>query len=286
MRQKSFDKFKAQFYNKFPNSDYLFYNTSKRINHIIVLKQNDFIDCRARRILAGAVPTHSNNNIKEQIELNNNNSFKIIDMNRGELKIKNKYGICIISTKNIGYKYQVCVKSAINKTDYYINWLKDKCGNLYDLSLVNYINSKTPIKIICKTHGIIEIIPKYLNRGRVCNLCSKNNLSNNPFKHTTWFEMASKSKYYESFKVYIVKCCNENEEFYKIGKTYLPIKMRLKQIPYNYEIIKIFTKNKLDERDSKIISKLEAALKKKNKNFKYTPLIKFGGDTECYKQLI
>ena len=35
-----------------------------------------------------------------------------------------------------------------------------------------------------------------------------------------------KSKKFEDFKVYIIKCWNEEEEFYKIGKTYRKISRR------------------------------------------------------------
>ena len=41
-------------------------------------------------------------------------------------------------------------------------------GNVYDYSITEYINIRTKIKIICKTHGIFEIFPlnqrKNLNR--------------------------------------------------------------------------------------------------------------------------
>ena len=41
-------------------------------------------------------------------------------------------------------------------------------NNKYDYSLVNYINNKTKIKIICKLHGIFEQTPDSHLRGRGC----------------------------------------------------------------------------------------------------------------------
>lgn len=41
----------------------------------------------------------------------------------------------------------------------------------YDYSMVNYINSKTKVKIICKHHGEFEMIPNYLSMGSGCKKC-------------------------------------------------------------------------------------------------------------------
>lgn len=45
-------------------------------------------------------------------------------------------------------------------------------NNFYDYSLINYINNKTKIKIICPIHGEFEQTPdKHLNRKVGCNKC-------------------------------------------------------------------------------------------------------------------
>lgn len=38
--------------------------------------------------------------------------------------------------------------------------IKKQFGDLYDLSLVNYINSRTPVEIICDIHGTFQKILK------------------------------------------------------------------------------------------------------------------------------
>jgi hypothetical protein len=45
-------------------------------------------------------------------------------------------------------------------------------NNIYDYSLVNYKNSKTKVKIICKEHGMFEQIPNNHLRGAKCLKCS------------------------------------------------------------------------------------------------------------------
>jgi len=47
-------------------------------------------------------------------------------------------------------------------------------NNKYDYSLVDYINNKTKVKIICPEHGIFEQTPdKHINRKQGCSKCSK-----------------------------------------------------------------------------------------------------------------
>lgn len=52
---------------------------------------------------------------------------------------------------------------------------KIKHGDTYDLSKVEYINSETPVIIICKTHGEFNKIPSEFLRDSGCRLCSIEN---------------------------------------------------------------------------------------------------------------
>lgn len=48
-------------------------------------------------------------------------------------------------------------------------------NNLYDYSLVNYKNTKTKVKIICKDHSVFELSPeKHINRKQGCKKCFDN----------------------------------------------------------------------------------------------------------------
>jgi len=44
-------------------------------------------------------------------------------------------------------------------------------GDKYDYSLVNYVNNKTKVKIICPIHGIFEQTPKHHKNGYGCKKC-------------------------------------------------------------------------------------------------------------------
>lgn len=48
-------------------------------------------------------------------------------------------------------------------------------GDRYNYSLVEYINSKTKVKIICKEHGVFEQIPNSHLLGKCCNKCGYKN---------------------------------------------------------------------------------------------------------------
>ena len=45
-------------------------------------------------------------------------------------------------------------------------------NNIYDYSEVNYVNSKTKIKILCKVHGYFEQLPSEHLSGKGCYSCS------------------------------------------------------------------------------------------------------------------
>jgi len=56
-------------------------------------------------------------------------------------------------------------------TETFIKLAKEKHGNLYDYSLVNYKHSTKKVKIICKNHGIFEQTAHTHLRGAGCPIC-------------------------------------------------------------------------------------------------------------------
>ena len=66
--------------------------------------------------------------------------------------------------KNFKYKYKT--------TEDFKKAATDKHGNKYDYSLVNYVNAKTKVKIICPIHGEFEQIPRQHVYGGNCQKCS------------------------------------------------------------------------------------------------------------------
>lgn len=152
-----------------------------------------------------------------------------------------------------------------------------------------YKNKNTKVIITCLKHGDFEQEANAHLQGNGCPKCgwestaSHVKQSSPGWTHTRWQKAGQRSKNFDSFKVYILRCWNEEEEFYKIGKTFLTIKERFrykKEMPYNYEIIKIF------KGEAKEMSKLEKQLQKENKNNKYVPETNFGGMYECFNNIL
>jgi Zn finger protein HypA/HybF involved in hydrogenase expression len=50
-------------------------------------------------------------------------------------------------------------------------------GNEYDYSQVKYVNTQTPVRILCKTHGIFQQSPEKHKSGHKCPKCSGKGLS-------------------------------------------------------------------------------------------------------------
>ena len=75
----------------------------------------------------------------------------------------------------------------------------------------------------------------------------------------------------------------DQEEFYKIGRTYKKVKYRFSgkiTMPYKFNIIYEI------KGDAEIIFKEEQRLKDLHKEFRYTPKLKFHGMYECYNKII
>lgn len=97
---------------------------------------------------------------------NNFTKVKIICPVHGEFEQKpnnhiiQKHGCSLCSGKNL------------KTTEEFILFAKNIHGCLYDYSLVDYYNSQTKIKIICKTHGIFEQRPdSHICRNHGCPIC-------------------------------------------------------------------------------------------------------------------
>lgn len=161
-------------------------------------------------------------------------------------------------------------------------------NNQYDYSKTIYNGSINKLKITCPMHGEFEQLANGHLQGYGCKECG--NIKNstisaerpNIWSHTGWKESGLKSKNFDSFKVYIIECWENDEKFYKIGKTYLKLKLRFESkraIPYKWKVIKIYTG------EAKEMSELESKLKGMNKENKYLPKMRFGGRRECFTKI-
>lgn len=99
------------------------------------------------------------------------------------------------------------------------------------------------------------------------------------FSRTEFTEFCEENKGY----LYIIKCSNDNESFYKIGITKQEfLRKRFScdtSMPYNVETIKTYVSH------PSIIFDLETKLHQICKQHHYTPIINFGGYTECFTNI-
>lgn len=166
---------------------------------------------------------------------------------------------------------------------YFITKSKSIHGDRYDYSLVDYVTAKTNVTIICKEHGIFEQVPNKHTSGQGCPLCGIKKLKEKYTGWTTtnWEKSAKVSKNFDSFKVYVIKCWNNEEEFYKIGRTYTTVHRRFNSLlPYSYEILHEFIFETAEEAFD-----YENQLQREHKYLKYLPSIAFKGRQECFSEI-
>jgi very-short-patch-repair endonuclease len=112
----------------------------------------------------------------------------------------------------------------------------EKCNNIhdnyYDYSLVNYINTKTKVKVICPTHGIFETIPYNHMNGSGCKKCKTeynatklSNKSSYLYRvnkvHSNKYTYPNFSEEYKNVGSFISIICPEHGVFTQIAKDHL-----------------------------------------------------------------
>ena len=165
-------------------------------------------------------------------------------------------------------------------TEQFIERARKLHGDKYDYSLVQYVNNRTKVKIICPKHGEFEQVPSSHCNGNGCKKCNKGG-----WRFSDWYELAQKSKRFDSFKIYFIKCYDENEVFYKIGTTYNKIDIRFvpSSLPYQYEIINVKEIKDINDREgARMIYDMENRFKRFHKSHRHIPKKEFGGMFECF----
>jgi hypothetical protein len=206
-----------------------------------------------------------------------------------KILVRDKYGELMVGGQAL-IKSTPNILSAIDKTKYFINRAIEIHGDTYLYDKVVYTKAVDKVKIYCKKHKEYFFqTPNGHLSGKGCEACSKDYIAScvrdspRGWSFSSWIAAAKKSKVFDSFKVYIIKCWNEEEEFYKVGKTYNKIDYRFKGInkmPYLFSVIKVI------EGDAYEICKLEKELQRKNKENKYLPSKIFCGRNECFSSII
>ena len=156
---------------------------------------------------------------------------------------------------------------------------KQAHGNKYDYSKVIYTGDRNKVVITCPIHGDFLQEPRHHKNGVGCHECA------------LIVQAAATKKYFiehaqeKLCTCYIIRCYNDQEEFYKIGVTSRRIQTRFsakREMPYDYEIIKQY------QGSARFAADKEEELHKihKVKGLQYKPKIIFcGSNTECFIKL-
>jgi len=211
-----------------------------------------------------------------------NNLFEILDCVDGKIITKDEFGICAIKKDTLYKNGMPSIQSAINKNEYAVNQFNKVHLYRYNYDKFIYIKSTNKSIVTCEIHGDFKINHHNHLQGKGCNKCKADKLKKFPvgWSNTLWQASAENSNYFDSFKVYVIKCWNEKEDFYKIGKTYNSISRRFMGFCYSYQVIETYM-----FKDAIECSKKEIELKNINKSNKYTPNKKFNGYSECFSKI-
>jgi hypothetical protein len=194
------------------------------------------------------------------------------------IKGKNK----LIVQDNLGINYysttshllsgkKPTMKTAVNKTEAFIIRAKFIHNGKYIYSVNDsYISNLSVFNITCPVHGSFSQKAMCHLAGQGCRKCS-NKAAQGCFNSIVKY--APEQETY----IYLMKCSDEFETFYKIGLT-KRIQGRINTIPYKVTLIALsqgFAKDLFE-----VEQKYKSELLKLGLN--YQPLRKFGGYTECF----
>lgn len=111
--------------------------------------------------------------------------YEIVGRYEGAYKkilVRTKYGLCLSTPINLLSGMKPDIKSAINKTEYFINMILEKYPiSKYNYSKFIYIHNAKSTTIICPVHGEFQQSPNSHISGHGCKKCSnkiKRNHSN------------------------------------------------------------------------------------------------------------
>lgn len=248
------------------------------------LVKNEYGICKIQiyGLLAGSKPTISTALNKTEYFKNKLKEVQpdicIISEYKGALNkvnVKTKYGICNCVANNLLNGQIPGIRSAIDKTEYFINMSNDLHNNKYDYSLVKYINHSIKVDIICKTHGIFKQTPSGHTINKGCKKCG------DVSKMGGWYKNTANHK--KKSNVYIIRFTNSKHTFLKIGIS-INIKKRIQKLTndtnnnYKITLIKSISNNVYYcyQFEKKFKHKI------KHQNRKYLPNIYFCGKNECF----
>jgi hypothetical protein len=156
--------------------------------------------------------------INSKILHNNKYDYSLVDYVNAKQKVKiicPEHGIFEVCPDN-----HLRLKSSCPKCNGGIKYTKNdfitKCNKIhnmkYDYSLVDYVNAKQKVKIICPEHGIFEQKPSEHINGCECQKCGKIKIINKKTDTTSIFIMKSKKIHGEQYDYSLIDYLNSKEK--------------------------------------------------------------------------
>lgn len=152
---------------------------------------------------------------------------------------------------------------------------KENFGDKYDYSSVEYVNNSTKVKLTCPDHGDFEQLAASHMNGRGCFECSAN------LRHWNYKAYCNRNDEFANTvgKLYLLRLTNEKESFLKVGVSvgFLNRLAKYRQDGFTIEVIKTTEDLAINiaEKETDLLNFIKV------NNFKYIPLTKFSGRTEC-----
>lgn len=248
---------------------------------------NGCVKCKKEKRIASKRATNKDNLIKKYKEIRKEIDFSDFEYNgiepsifkckkHGYFKMRASY-LSIKGCSECGNEKRG--SSVLLSQDGFLLRARSTHGDKYDYSKSVYKGRKSIIKIKCSEHGFFKQRANDHLSGNGCQECAKDSALG--FKKSQFINGCNKRKIKHA-SLYLIKCFNDNESFYKIGITCRTIKARfsgVSRLPYNYiEIAKIIN-------DPLFIWDQEKRIHKILKPYKYKPKINFGGSGECFTTL-
>lgn len=173
----------------------------------------------------------------------------------------------INARKRCTIKFSEFLKRSINKH-----------GDFYSYHESEYISITKDTKITCPIHGDFFQSALVHSRGHGCIKCGRNL---NGFGRKNFKNICDKNNNGMGY-LYLIKCWNDKEIFYKVGITsHRNQKARFhgKFMPYNYEFMSIISD------DANTIYNLETQIHRLLYSEKHLPSIEFKGMGECFAKI-
>lgn len=169
-----------------------------------------------------------------------------------------------------------CYGNSTKTTENFVRDARKVHGKRYSYKKTNYVNNNTYVTIICRIHGAFEQKPHAHLQHQGCPICANYLKSVLKKGDSSWSDVELKEL---EGRLYVLELVNTSERFLKVGVTTTPSNRfkHYRAAGYTIKEKSLFINNMYE------INLLEKYLLGAFFDFKYEPLQRFCGYTECFK---